>query len=289
MGLLPVRLFISLLCIGLMFCSTPLVAAKNSVSLSEKNLDEEPLRIAVASNFAPTLKKLLARYNADQKEFIKPLIITASSGTLFLQIQHGASFDLFLSADSERPKLLAETDLAFKRTQQTYAYGQLALWSAKNDITTDPLTALKSNGQRLAIASPKIAPYGKAAKQVLENLQLWHDYKTRLIQGINIGQTFQQTRSQAVNLGIVSNSQLVLNNLKGVLIPPRLYQPIEQQLVILKRSQNSQQAKRFVKFLMNEKSQQFIAQSGYAKLSEIQEKVKEKIKSEVKSEVNAHE
>jgi len=263
-----------------MLCSSPLVAAKALV-----NLDEKPLRIAVASNFAPTLRKLLARYNADQTEFIKPLIIVASSGTLFLQIQHGASFDLFLSADSERPKLLVETDLAFKESLQTYAYGQLALWSAKKNITTDLLTALKSNKQRLAIANPKIAPYGKAAKQVLENLQLWHDYKSRLIQGINIGQTFQQTRSQAVNLGIVSNSQLVLNNLKGVLIPPDLHQPIKQQLVILKRSQNSQQAKSFVQFLMSEKSQQFIAQSGYAKLSEIEEK----IKGEVKGEVNTHE
>ena len=289
MGLLPVRVLISLLCIGLILCSSPLVAAKNTVSLDKKNLDEEPLRIAVASNFAPTLRKLLARYNSEQNEFIKPLIIVASSGTLFLQIQHGASFDLFLSADSERPQLLIETDLAFKASQQTYAYGQLALWSAKNNMSTDLLAALKNNEQRLAIANPKIAPYGKAAKQVLENLQLWRGYKTRLIQGINIGQTFQQIRSQAVSLGIVSNSQLVLNNLKGVLIPARLHQPIKQQLVILKRSQNSQQAKRFVKFLMNEKSQQFIAQSGYAKLSEIKEKVKEKIKGEVKGEVNAHE
>jgi len=263
-----------------MFCSSPLVAAKTSVSL-----DEKPLRIAVASNFAPTLKKLLARYNVDQPKFPKPLIIVASSGTLFLQIKHGASFDLFLSADSERPQLLVETDLAFKESLQTYAYGQLALWSAKNTISTDSLTALKSNEQRLAIANPKIAPYGKAAKQVLENLQLWHDYKARLIQGINIGQTFQQTRSQAVNFGIVSNSQLEHNNLQGVLIPTRLHQPIKQQLVILIRSKNVQQAQRFVQFLMSEKSQQFIIQSGYAKQSEVEEKVK----GEVKDEVNAYE
>ena len=115
-------------------------------------------------------------------------------------------------------------NLVVKGSQQTYAYGQLALWSAKptTDIFThDLLTTLKNNPQRLAIANPRIAPYGKAAKQVLENLQLWHSYKTRLIQGINIGQTFQHTRSQAVNLGIVSHSQLVLNNLHGVLIPLR--------------------------------------------------------------------
>lgn len=242
--------------------------AKNTASFHEKNVDEEPLRIAVASNFAPTLKKLLARYNPEQIKFPNPLIIPASSGTLFLQIKHGAAFDLFLSADRERPELLTEAHLALIGSQQTYAYGQLALWSATHEITPDPFTALKNNKQRLAIANPRIAPYGKAAKQVLENLQVWDSYKTGLIQGINIGQTFQQTRSQAVSLGLVSNSQLVLNNLQGVTIPAYLHQPIEQQLVILKRSQHIPQAQRFVKFLMSEQSQQFIADSGYVKLSQ---------------------
>ena len=256
-----------------MLYSSSAVTAKNTASFHEKNFDEEPLRIAVASNFSPTLKKLLARYNPDQIKFPNPLIIPASSGTLFLQIKHGAAFDLFLSADRERPELLTEANLALIGSQQTYAYGQLALWSAKYEIAADPFIALKNNKQRLAIANPRIAPYGKAAKQVLENLQLWESYRTRFIQGINIGQTFQQTRSQAVSLGIVSNSQLVLNNLQGVTIPAHLHRPIEQQLVILKRSQHIPQAQRFVKFLMSEQSQQFIADSGYLKLSQIKEEV----------------
>ena len=268
MSLLLTRALASFMLFGLMLYSSSGVMAKNTASFHEKNVDEEPLRIAVASNFAPTLKKLLARYNPDQIKFPNPLIIPASSGTLFLQIKHGAAFDLFLSADRERPELLTEASLALIDSQQTYAYGQLALWSAKHEIAADPFTALKNNKQRLAIANPRIAPYGKAAKQVLENLQVWDSYKTGLIQGINIGQTFQQTRSQAVSLGLVSNSQLVLNNLLGVTIPAYLHQPIEQQLVILKRSQHIPQAQRFVKFLMSEQSQQFIADSGYVKLSQ---------------------
>jgi molybdate transport system substrate-binding protein len=270
LGLLLSRIFTSLIFIGLLFCSLTVAEAKNHVSPDENTviLNESPLRIAVASNFAPTLKKLLARYNPDQIKFSNPLIIPASSGTLFLQIKHGAAFDLFLSADRERPELLTEANLALIGSQQTYAYGQLALWSAKHEIAADPFTALKNNKQRLAIANPRIAPYGKAAKQVLESLQLWESYRTRFIQGINIGQTFQQTRSQAVNLGIVSNSQLVLNNLQGVTIPAHLHRPIEQQLVILKRSQHLPQAQRFVQFLMSEQSQQFIADSGYVKLSQ---------------------
>jgi molybdate transport system substrate-binding protein len=275
-SLLLTRALASFIFFGLLLFSSTDVRAKNTLSLDDNNVNEKPLRIAVASNFAPTLKKLLARYNAKQIKFPSPLIIPASSGTLFLQIKHGAAFDLFLSADRERPELLTEAHLVLIGSQQTYAYGQLALWSAKHEIAADPFTALKNNKQRLAIANPRIAPYGKAAKQVLENLQLWDSYKTRFIQGINIGQTFQQTRSQAVNLGIVSNSQLILNNLKGVIIPARLYQPIEQQLLILKRSQNIPQAQRFVTFLMSETSQQFIIDSGYMKLS--QEKNKDKSK-----------
>ncbi|MBA6304052.1 molybdate ABC transporter substrate-binding protein [Colwellia sp. MB02u-14] len=256
------RILISAIFFGLMLFSSRFVEAKNVLTF-----DDKPLRIAVASNFAPTLTKLLARFNLNQEHFPKPIIIAASSGTLFLQIKHGASFDVFLSADTKRPQLLTTADLAVKDSQQTYAYGALALWSAKKEITTDVLTALKNNQHRLAIANPKIAPYGKAAKQVLEHLQLWDSYKTRLIQGINIIQTFQQTRSQAVNLGIVSNSQLVLNHFKGVLIPSHFHQPIKQQLVILKRSKNIQQAQRFVSLLMSKQAQQFIAESGYAKLN----------------------
>jgi molybdate transport system substrate-binding protein len=273
----------SLLFIGILLCSSVSAQPRYATTLNEK-----PLRIAVASNFAPTLKKLLASNTCQQKnffkqgvvkqefvkqQFVKPQLIVASTGTLFLQLKHGAAFDIFLSADSERPQLLSDAGIAIKDSQHTYAYGQLALWSAKpatNIFASDLVTTLKNNTDRLAIANPKIAPYGKAAKQVLENLQLWHQYQARLIQGINIGQTFQQTRTQAVNLGIVSNSQLVLNNLTGLLIPLHLHQPIKQQLVILKRSEKIAQAQNFVEFLLSAPSQQFISESGYASSSSAQ-------------------
>jgi len=265
LGLLLGRIFVSFFFVSLLYCSSISVQAK-----SDANLEEKPLRIAVASNFAPTLKRLLANIDKQQQHFSEPVLVVASSGTLFLQTQHGAAFDVFLSADVERPVQLSAANLVVKGSQKTYTFGQLALWSANpaTELLSHTLTdALKNTSQRLAIANPKIAPYGKAAKQVLENLQLWNDYKTRLIQGINIGQTFQQVRSQAVPLGIVSNSQLVLNNLTGVLIPSHLHQPIKQQLVILKNSQNIAQAQRFVEFLLSKQSQRFIVESGYEKLS----------------------
>ena len=110
----------------LVFCLNTDVQAQATIINKDK-----PLRIAVASNFAPTLRKLLDSYNHQQQLFPKPLLVVASSGTLLLQIQHGASFDVFLSADSERPQYLTLAELVVKGSQQTYAYGQLALWSAK--------------------------------------------------------------------------------------------------------------------------------------------------------------
>ena len=262
MGLTLSRILTSCFLAGFLLFTSISVKANTT-----RNSLEKPLRIAVASNFAPTLIKLLAKENKHQQDFSAPVLVIASSGTLFLQAQHGAAFDVFLSADIERPQLLTEAGLAVNGSQQTYAYGQLALWSAnpKAEFFSENLmTTLNSYKQRLAIANPKIAPYGKAAKEVLTSLQLWPKYQQHLIQGINIGQTFQQVRSQAVNLGVVSNSQLVLNNFKGILIPQRLHRPIEQQLVILKSSQKIAQAKRFVKFLLSAQSQQFFVESGYA-------------------------
>ncbi len=220
-----------------------------------------PLRIAVSSNFSPALKELLVDFNKNNQ--ITTQIISGASGAMFLQIKHGAPFDVFLSADTIRPKLLEQAKLIVNNSRQTYAYGQLALFSAKRNANIS-LASLQNVPKRFAIANPNFAPYGIAAKQVLQHLQLWQHYQNSIIKGINISQTFQQVRSQAVSLGLVANSQLVINNLKGILIPQQYYQPIQQQLVILKSSKNKVQAEKFVQFLLSDKVQQRISQLGYA-------------------------
>ncbi|MCJ8322201.1 MAG: molybdate ABC transporter substrate-binding protein, partial [Colwellia sp.] len=192
-----------------------------------------PLRIAVASNFSPILEQLIAQFT--ERTHIPVQIISGSSGTLFLQISHGAPFDVFLSADSTRPQKLKEASLTVENSLQTYAYGQLALWSNNEVVTLEALASL-INKQRFAIANPQTAPYGKAAKETLKSLNLWTQVQGSLVTGMNINQTFQQIRSQAVNIGIVANSQLVLNQLTGTIIPSQYHQPIKQQLVILKVS-----------------------------------------------------
>jgi len=247
---------------------------------------EQPLRIAVASNFTPVLKKLVVEFH--QQTHINTQIISGATGALFLQIKHGAPFDIFLAADSIRPAQLEQENLTLANSRKTYALGQLALFSmnpivqpinssqsqwAQNKPHTESHTEpsdlksqLKKVPTRFAIANPKTAPYGKAAKQTLEHLGLWQQYKNKLIQGININQTFAQVRSQAVNSGLVANSQLVLNNLTGTIIPASYHQPITQQLVIIKSSNNIANAKSLKQFLLSKSTQQKIIRYGYAKL-----------------------
>jgi molybdate transport system substrate-binding protein len=251
-----VAIFLSLICLNISFFFSQKVLCASEHSA-------KPLRIAVSSNFTPILKKLLIEFHQQTK--IKTQIISGATGAIFIQIQHGAPFDIFVAADSIRPAKLEQQGLTLANSRQTYAQGQLALLSMNStsrlsDLTSKPKKML----QRFAIANPNTAPYGKAAKQVLEHLGLWQQYKPKLIMGININQTFAQVRSQAVNLGLVANSQLVLNNLSGVIIPPHYHEPIDQQLVILKSSTNIDKAKRLSKYLLSLKVQKKIVDFGYA-------------------------
>jgi len=247
--------------VSLLIRITVLIAiALASFSVSTKeNTNSSPLRIAVAANFAPVLHDLLPDFTL--KTGIETQVIVGSTGTLFQQIQHGAPFDVFLSADKVRPKLLEQNNLITPNSRQTYALGGISYWSATHQVNS--IDELATPPHRFAIANPKIAPYGKAAQEVLKSLSLWQSYQPSLVRGININQTFQQVRSQSVQSGIVATSQLVLNNLSGVEIPTSLYQPIRQQLVIIKASQKHEQAKTFVRYLLRESTQQKIVKMGY--------------------------
>jgi molybdate transport system substrate-binding protein len=256
-------LSISLIFSGKLFSATNELQYINQINVSYNN--DQPLRIAVASNFTPALKKLLIDFH--QRTNINTQIISGATGAMFIQIQHGAPFDIFLAADSLRPLQLEQKDLVIANSRKTYAQGQLALFSESSTAQLHDLNkGLNNTERRLAIANPDIAPYGKAAKQTLEYLGLWEQYKHKIVVGININQTFAQVRTKAVNNGLVANSQLILNNLTGTIIPSNYYQPIKQQLVILKSSQNINKAKILSEYLLSSSVQKEIVSFGYAEL-----------------------
>ena len=221
-----------------------------------------PLRVAVAANFKPVMTVLAARY---EKITNKPVTISsASTGVLYNQIIHGAPFDVFFSADSKRPGLLEEKGLIITGSRQPYARGLLVLWNTGDQPVL--LNKLKGYKGRIAIANPGTAPYGLAAQQTLEKLDAWQNIKSQVVQGNSIQQTWQFIASGNVNLGLVARAQLVdpkYKNARIIHIPQELYNPIRQEMVILKRTKQPRVAKDFIGFLLSEHSQSYISSQGY--------------------------
>ncbi len=233
-------------------------------SLFSINASAERLRVAVAANFKPVLQTLSVRF--EQKTGHKVSLSSASTGVLYNQITNGAPFDMFLSADSRRPEKLDDDGLGLQGSRQTYAYGELVLWNNGSDKLA--LSDLKNYQGRLAIANPKTAPYGLAAQQALQKLSLWDAFQGRIVQGASIQQAWQFVASGNVTAGLVARSQLVDKPYKDAnisLIPTDYYSPIQQDMLILARSQHQEVAKEFSRYLMSTASQNYIASRGYKK------------------------
>lgn len=217
------------------------------------------IKVAVASNFKTTLIDIASQYKIETGKTV--LISSASTGTLFNQIMHGAPFDLFLSADSERAKLLEASTSGLAGSRFTYAQGRLAFWQPKATEQVTQNTLFNEKG-RIAIANPKLAPYGLATKQALISLRRWQ--KNNYIQGANITQTYQFIETGNIKSGFVAYV-LVKPKPKTqyYLLPTHLHDPIKQQGVILSRTKYLSDTKAFVDFLTSPKIQDFIQQKGY--------------------------
>ena len=171
------------------------------------------------------------------------------------------NFELF-AADNVRPRKLEALGLIVAHSRITYAQGNLALYSATK--TKVDRNTIKNYSARLAIANPNSAPYGKAAKQCLISFGLWDKYQNKLIIGSNINQTFQQIRSQSVELGIVAFSQILQNNITNFfLLPSSCYQKVNQQLVIMKKSKQITLAKEFSHFITSSEVYIQLSKLGY--------------------------
>lgn len=227
----------------------------------------------MASNFTHTMKSLITEFEKNSPHRIN--LSSASSGKIYAQIINGAPFDLFFSADQSKPMRLQKENWIVAGSRFTYAQGQLVLWSMKKELVSDGVETLSAgNFKKLALANPRLAPYGEAANQVLKKLGLVYLTQAKWVQGENISQTFQFVRSANVELGFVALSQvqLLLDQNKGGFwqIPENYYQPIYQDAVLLKRASGNLGALAFIEFMQGEKAKQLILRSGY-KLSIIPE------------------
>ena len=217
--------------------------------------------VAVASNFNKPIERISALFKERHGHSI--IISSGASGKFYTQIVNGAPYDVFLSADQVHPKKLIAAKLADKETLITYAIGQLVLWGPDLKLVDYKGHFLqKKSFKHLSIANPKLAPYGKASKEVLESLGLWDVLQRKFVFGENITQAYQFVASGNAELGFVALSQL-----KGEgpywLVPQNLYSPIKQDAILLAHGKNNFAAKIFLNFLKSSDVKKIITEYGY--------------------------
>ena len=217
-------------------------------------------RIAVAANFAPALRALAAAFEA--RGGGRMVIVVGSTGKLYAQIRHGAPFDALFAADEQRPQLLEQQGRARPGSRFTYAIGRLALWSpeaGRVDAAGRVLT--EGRFRHLAIANPKLAPYGRAARQVLTARGLWPSLRPRLVRGENVAQAWQFVHSGNAELGFVALSQVrQAQTGSHWVVPQALYAPIVQQAVLLT---DNPLAADFLRFVRGGEGRAMIESFGY--------------------------
>lgn len=219
----------------------------------------DDITVAVASNFITPMEKLVVDF--EQKYAHKVTLVSGSSGRFYAQIRHGAPFDLFLSADHEKPQKLIDDGLALSGSLFTYAYGRLVLWSAEAGQTINA-TSLAAEFDYLAIANAKLAPYGKAAKEALIQLGLEKATRSKWVVGENISQTYQFVVSENAKFGFIAASQWQGTG-SGWLVPESLHQPIQQDAVILTRAKDNNAVLALVEYLQSPAAAVIIQDYGY--------------------------
>lgn len=224
------------------------------------------VRVAVAANFAAPFQQIAAGFTKQTGHAVK--VSAASSGKLLLQIQHGAPFEVFLSADAEAPRKLAAGGLAVSDSAFTYAMGKLVLWSPDPSRIDAEGKALQGDAlRRVAVANPKLAPYGAAAVEAMRALGLLERLSPRLVQGESIAQTYQFVATGNADAGFVALSQVQVPGqaLRGAhwLLPERLYTPIRQDAVLLKKGEGQVAAIALMRYLRSEPVRALIRTWGY--------------------------
>jgi molybdate transport system substrate-binding protein len=228
------------------------------------------LRIATAANFQQTLERITKAF--EEEKHVHADISSGASGVLYGQISQGAPFDLFFSADTQRPAQLEKDDGIVPGSRFTYAVGTLVAWRPGHKWSGDLESVLKS-GQvhTVAIANPTTAPYGAAAVQTMDKLGFAESSTFKRVQGESIGQTFQFLTSGNADLGFVALAQVreyEASSGKSLqkeiyLVPEKLHDPITQDAVWLKRAADNANAKAFLEYLKSSKAQSIVKAAGY--------------------------
>jgi molybdate transport system substrate-binding protein len=227
----------------------------------------EAALIAVAANFAEVMERLEGDFERHSPHALN--VTTGSTGKLYAQIGNGAPFDVLLAADQRHPELLEEKGLAVAGSRFTYAIGKLTLWSPQpGRIAADGAVTLRAGEfRRLAIANPDLAPYGAAARQVLEHLGIYQSLGERIVMGENVGQAHVLVATGNAELGLVALSAVrsPRNDSPGSRwdVPQGLHEPIRQDAVLLTRAAANSAARDLLAFLRHPEVRERIREFGY--------------------------
>jgi molybdate transport system substrate-binding protein len=226
--------------------------------------DTDTATVAVAANFKTTLAELEADFEHSSSHTIE--LVTGSTGKLYAQIRFGAPYHVFLAADQERPRRLIEEGLALPESQFTYAQGRLVAWS-KQRSEIGPSAFTEADVARVAIANPDLAPYGRAASQVLSELGIAAAVTPKLVLGENVGQAFAFVATGNAQIGLVSEAQVLslpAQDQANIWHPPSsLYDPINQDAVLLTSGASNAAAQAFISYLQSPRAKDIIARHGY--------------------------
>ncbi len=219
--------------------------------------------VAVAANFTEPAKDIALAF---EKKTGNHVVMTfGASGAFFSQIEQGAPFEVFLSADAERPTKLEADGFGLKGTRFVYAYGQLVLWSpTPGFVDTQGAVLARGNFDHLSIADPAAAPYGLAAVETLKKLNLYDKLQPKIVKGASIAQAFTFVQSKAADLGFVALSQ-VIKQAGGSewIVPHDDYTPIDQQAILLKPGAADPAARAYIDFLRSPEAVAIIKSYGY--------------------------
>lgn len=226
----------------------------------------DEVQIAVASNFTAPAKRIAADFESATGH--KALLAFGATGKFYAQIRNGAPFEVLLAADDETPARLETEGAALAGSRFTYAIGTLALWSRNPAAVDNKGEVLRKGGfAHLAIANPRLAPYGAAALETLTALKLADTLQTRLIQAENIAQAHQFVASGNAELGFVALAQVMqdggIKEGSAWIVPATLHAPIRQDAVILERGKGKPAAEAWMAFLKGEKAKAVIRAHGY--------------------------
>ncbi len=223
--------------------------------------------MAVASNFSAAMQKVAQAFEEETGH--KALLSFGSTGNLYAQIRNGAPYQVLLAADDTTPRKLESEGWTVAGSRFTYAIGTLVLWSKQPGLVDDKGDVLrKGNFERIAIANPKLAPYGAAAMETLTQMGLLQAVQPKLVQGENIAQTYQFIATENAQLGLVALSQVLvegkLSQGSAWVVPAHFHAPIAQDAVLLAKGRDAPAAAALMRFLRSERARALIRTFGYA-------------------------